>query len=131
MRSRKLSKTVRPQDVVGFEGEEDLQEAIELDDGDRQSGNEDNSDEEVFIPSLVFLIIAQLQFGSKSDVDIESFPVPNHLVKKVEPLDKMRGFVKYQRQKQIYRPVEERMKDWDEVYDFEAIRKNIREQAAR
>lgn len=58
-------------------------------------------------------------------------PVPGHLIKKEEPLDKLRGFVKYQRQKQIYRPTEERLKDWDEVYDFEAIRKNIREQAAR
>lgn len=39
--------------------------------------------------------------------------------------------MKYNRQKKIYRDPEERLKDWDEVYDFGAVRSNIREQAAR
>lgn len=32
-----------------------------------------------------------------------------------EDLDKKRGFIKYKRQKVIYRPPEQRLKDWDEV----------------
>ncbi|MFH4981947.1 hypothetical protein AB6A40_008656 [Gnathostoma spinigerum] len=31
----------------------------------------------------------------------------------------------------MYRPVDERIKDWDEVTDYEKVRSNIREQAAR
>lgn len=31
----------------------------------------------------------------------------------------------------MYRPAEERLKDWNEVYNFEDIRKNLRTQAAR
>ncbi|KAH8864826.1 glutamate synthase [NADPH] [Schistosoma japonicum] len=48
-----------------------------------------------------------------------------------EKLDKVRGFVKYARQKQNYRPVEERIKDWDEVYALKQIRKGLVKQAAR
>ncbi|KAJ1362991.1 hypothetical protein KIN20_022733 [Parelaphostrongylus tenuis] len=43
----------------------------------------------------------------------------------------VRGFMKYDRQKKIYRPPEQRVQDWEEVYDFESVRSNIREQAAR
>lgn len=32
-----------------------------------------------------------------------------------EEFDKKRGFIKYKRQKVIYRPPEQRIKDWDEV----------------
>jgi hypothetical protein len=32
-----------------------------------------------------------------------------------DELDKRRGFIKYKRQKVIYRPPEQRLKDWDEV----------------
>lgn len=48
-----------------------------------------------------------------------------------QELDKTRGFVKYQRQKVIYRKPEDRLKDWNEVTDYNAVRSNIREQAAR
>ena len=54
----------------------------------------------------------------------------NH-IKSDENLDKLRGFVKYRRQKVVYRPAEERLKDWDEVVDYQTVRSNIREQAAR
>ncbi|VDN22876.1 unnamed protein product, partial [Cylicostephanus goldi] len=80
-RKRKLSRNPRPQDIAGFEDEEDVQEAIE-----------DNEEE-----------------GAKSDNDEE-------LLSDDEKL---------------YRAPEERLKDWDEVYDFESVRSNIREQAAR
>ena len=60
--------------------------------------------------------------------DIEN--LVNH-IKSDEKLDKLRGFVKYRRQKIVYRPAEDRVKDWDEVVDYEAVRSNIREQAAR
>lgn len=43
----------------------------------------------------------------------------------------MRGFVKYARQKQNYRPVEERLKDWEEVYALKQIREGLVKQAAR
>lgn len=50
---------------------------------------------------------------------------------KDEVLDKTRGFVKYHRQKIIYRPAERRLEDWDEVVDYQSVRSNIRKQAAR
>lgn len=46
-------------------------------------------------------------------------------------LDKTRGFVKYPRETNMYRPVEKRVKDWDEIYNFEHVRKGLRMQAAR
>ncbi|KAH0945164.1 hypothetical protein HN011_004136 [Eciton burchellii] len=46
-------------------------------------------------------------------------------------LDKIRGFMKYPRQKTMYRPVEKRIEDWDEIYNFQNIRKTLRIQAAR
>lgn len=39
--------------------------------------------------------------------------------------------MKYQRQKVIYRKPEDRLKDWNEVTDYNAVRSNIREQSAR
>lgn len=50
---------------------------------------------------------------------------------KDEVLDKTRGFVKYHRQKVIYRPAEQRLNDWDEVVDYQKVRSGIRKQAAR
>lgn len=46
-------------------------------------------------------------------------------------LDKVRGFVKYKRETQPYRPPAERMKDWKEIYNFEHVRRNLKTQAAR
>ncbi|KHJ97106.1 glutamate synthase central domain protein [Oesophagostomum dentatum] len=126
-RRRKLSKTVRPQDSVGFEGEEDVQDAIE--DNEEDETKSDN-DEELLSDDEMLHSNDFLRHVNK-DVDIENLVVPSHLKKNGEPLDKLRGFVKYNRQKKMYRNPEERLKDWDEVYDFESIRSNIREQAAR
>ncbi|CAP23162.1 Protein CBG01975 [Caenorhabditis briggsae] len=118
-KQRRLSKSLRPQDLAGFENEEDLQEAADQEEEEESKSDlEDHSDEEEFVEK-------------KPSVDIESLGVPAHLRKKDEPLDKLRGFVKYNRQKKIYRDPKERLNDWDEVYDFEAVRRNIREQAAR
>lgn len=39
--------------------------------------------------------------------------------------------MKYQRETGIYRPAEKRMKDWDEIYNFQHVRKGLRVQAAR
>jgi glutamate synthase (NADPH/NADH) len=58
--------------------------------------------------------------------DIESL-VPD----KKPIIDKTRGFMKYKRQKIFYRPAENRMKDWGEVYDFKEIRSGLTVQAAR
>lgn len=46
-------------------------------------------------------------------------------------LDKTRGFMKYQRETVMYRPPEKRLKDWDEIYNFQHVRKGLRVQAAR
>ncbi|CAD5117336.1 DgyrCDS6121 [Dimorphilus gyrociliatus] len=48
-----------------------------------------------------------------------------------ESLDKTRGFVKYSRAKYQYRKVEEREKDWNEIYDHKAVENGIKKQAAR
>ncbi|XP_023287581.1 glutamate synthase [NADH], amyloplastic isoform X2 [Orussus abietinus] len=46
-------------------------------------------------------------------------------------LDKIRGFMKYKRETSVYRPVEKRVDDWDEIYNFQKVRKGLRVQAAR
>ncbi|XP_055688026.1 uncharacterized protein LOC129792715 [Lutzomyia longipalpis] len=46
-------------------------------------------------------------------------------------LDKTRGFIKYKRETTFYRDPVERQKDWDEVYNFPHVRRNLRRQAAR
>ncbi|XP_012539553.2 putative glutamate synthase [NADPH] isoform X1 [Monomorium pharaonis] len=46
-------------------------------------------------------------------------------------LDKIKGFMKYSRQKAVYKPVEKRVQNWDEIYDFQGVRKTLRVQAAR
>ncbi|KAF7269671.1 hypothetical protein GWI33_017287 [Rhynchophorus ferrugineus] len=46
-------------------------------------------------------------------------------------LDKVRGFMKYPRETSLYRPADKRMKDWDEIYNFQHVRKGLRVQAAR
>lgn len=46
-------------------------------------------------------------------------------------LDKTRGFIKYKRETTMYREASERQKDWEEVFNFPHIRKNIKTQAAR
>ncbi|VDO74754.1 unnamed protein product [Heligmosomoides polygyrus] len=115
-RKRRSSKNPRPQDIAGFEDEEDLQDANEENEED---DTKSDNDEEL------------LSDDEKNHIDIENIVVPPHLKKNDEPLDKLHGFMKYNRQKKIYRDPEERLKDWDEVYDFGAVRSNIREQAAR
>lgn len=46
-------------------------------------------------------------------------------------IDKTRGFIKYKRETGIYRDATERQKDWEEVYNFTHVRKNLKVQAAR
>lgn len=46
-------------------------------------------------------------------------------------LDKTRGFVKYPRETMMYRPAEKRLNDWDEIYNFQHVRKGLQMQAAR
>lgn len=46
-------------------------------------------------------------------------------------LDKTRGFIKYKRESNVYRNAEQRQQDWDEVYNFPHVRKNLKMQAAR
>ncbi|XP_055603052.1 uncharacterized protein LOC129751528 [Uranotaenia lowii] len=46
-------------------------------------------------------------------------------------LDKTRGFIKYKRETSVYRNATERQKDWNEVFNFPHVRKNLKVQAAR
>lgn len=46
-------------------------------------------------------------------------------------LDKIRGFMKYKRIKGYYREPEQRMSDWNEIFDQKLIRDNVRVQATR
>nr|VZI14556.1 unnamed protein product [Spirometra erinaceieuropaei] len=48
-----------------------------------------------------------------------------------EKPDKLRGFVKYPRTKIKYRPTEERLSDWSEVYAHASLRKTLKVQTAR
>uniref|UniRef100_A0A914W3F6 glutamate synthase (NADH) n=1 Tax=Plectus sambesii TaxID=2011161 RepID=A0A914W3F6_9BILA len=107
---RKLAKNQKERDAAaaGFTFEDEEEE-------------EDSEDSEPFE--------AHESMGKKAVVDIESIVSPKK--KKDEDLDKLRGFVKYKRQKVIYRPAEERLKDWKEVTNYEDVRKNLRMQAAR
>ncbi|XP_073971203.1 uncharacterized protein isoform X2 [Rhodnius prolixus] len=65
--------------------------------------------------------------------DIEEIIVDGKTEKKrlEKTLDKIRGFVKYARETGMYRPAEKRLKDWDEIYNFEHVKKGLRVQAAR
>jgi glutamate synthase (NADPH/NADH) len=51
--------------------------------------------------------------------------------KKMEVLDKTRGFVMYDREKRLYKDTKLRLKDWEEIYDFKTVRKGLKKQAAR
>ncbi|XP_074594378.1 uncharacterized protein LOC141849793 [Brevipalpus obovatus] len=74
-----------------------------------------------------------------SDGDKEnSMHNANHKVDDIEDsivdkakLDKIRGFMKYKRLKGYYRDPNRRMKDWNEVYDYQYIKENVQVQAAR
>lgn len=46
-------------------------------------------------------------------------------------LDKVKGFMKYKRIKGYYRDPRKRMRDFDEIYDYKAIKDNVRIQSAR
>ena len=49
----------------------------------------------------------------------------------VKDVDKTRGFLKYERDTNSYRAVDERVKDWNEIQNHKQLRKNIKKQAAR
>lgn len=51
--------------------------------------------------------------------------------RKLEVLDKTKGFVKYGREGRMYRDAKTRQKDWEEIYDFKHVRQGLRKQAAR
>ncbi|GAB6032806.1 hypothetical protein CHUAL_012008 [Chamberlinius hualienensis] len=46
-------------------------------------------------------------------------------------LDKTRGFVKYKREKNPYLSTEARQNNWNEIYNFQHVRKGLKMQAAR
>lgn len=123
-RKYSMSKTLRANDFAGFEATEDLQEvALEKEDDEVDDFEADEVDSDDESPGKTRIL------KNKSS-DIENIVAAAMKVNE-EELDKTRGFVKYRRQKIIYRPAEQRLNDWDEVVDYQAVRSNIREQAAR
>ncbi|XP_043577717.1 glutamate synthase [NADH] isoform X1 [Bombus pyrosoma] len=72
--------------------------------------------------------------GSSQTKDIQIKDIEDAIVDtdmEQQKLDKIRGFIKYRRQMGIYRPVENRITDWNEIYNFQKVRKGLRVQAAR
>lgn len=90
-------------EFVGFEATHDIQEADveaeenELDQSDESGSSSEENDENRKVKEL----------------DIEN--IEDAITHNEQELDKTRGFVKYQRQKVIYRKPEDRLKDWNEV----------------
>ncbi|XP_048520396.1 glutamate synthase [NADH]-like isoform X1 [Dendroctonus ponderosae] len=75
---------------------------------------------------------ATTQSNEPKILDIEDTVGDSHEPRKAErALDKVRGFMKYQRETGLYRSADKRMKDWDEIYNFQHVRKGLRVQAAR
>ncbi|XP_068630791.1 uncharacterized protein [Battus philenor] len=66
-------------------------------------------------------------------IDIEEAVRDMELDKKnlEKVLDKTRGFIKYPRETSMYRAAEKRLRDWDEIYNFNHVRRGLRVQAAR
>nr|SVE77412.1 EOG090X0OE5 [Daphnia lumholtzi] len=72
-----------------------------------------------------------MNISKSADIqDIED-AVVNSAVSTEKALDKTRGFMKYNRELQSYRPAEKRMNDWEEIYNFNHIRKGLKVQTAR
>ncbi|VDM96299.1 unnamed protein product [Thelazia callipaeda] len=114
---KKYLKNVRIEDYTGFEEAKDSQEVVEEEEDDDEPSDAGESEIE--------------DTNDLSVVDIENIPGLNGSKDNDKSLDKLRGFMKYRRQKVVYRPVEERIKSWKEITDYRAVRSNIREQAAR
>ncbi|ESO02185.1 hypothetical protein HELRODRAFT_65256 [Helobdella robusta] len=66
--------------------------------------------------------------GHVDDVDDIEEIIPDFIK---HQLDKKKGFVKYKRSKNQYRKVEERVNDWNEIYNHAGVQKYIQVQAAR
>lgn len=65
-------------------------------------------------------------------VDIEeTIPDAVRNQKNLEKLDKLRGFVKYNRATYQYRDVKSRQKDWKEIYNHGVVKDGLQQQAAR
>jgi len=97
---------VRIADFAGFEATEDLQDLqVEHQEEEVDAASDIDSDEE----------LKPLALKDRTG-DIENIVAAAN---KEQDLDKTRGFVKYRRQKVVYRPPEQRMLDWDEVTDYQ------------
>ncbi|EDO38711.1 predicted protein [Nematostella vectensis] len=66
-------------------------------------------------------------------VDIEEAIPDAEMEQKIidRVLDKTRGFVKYERSTNHYRPAQQRVKDWKEIYNHKRSDRNLKVQAAR
>lgn len=71
--------------------------------------------------------------GEPALMDIEDvvMDIDSEGKKMKQVLDKTRGFMKYRRETKPYRDPATRQKDYDEIYDFQRVRRGLRTQAAR
>ncbi|XP_058809290.1 uncharacterized protein LOC131674568 [Phymastichus coffea] len=74
-------------------------------------------------------IVAVSNGQSEAVIDIEDVVADADIAQK--KLDKIKGFMKYKRQTGMYRQVDKRVEDWDEIYNFQGVRKGLKVQAAR
>ncbi|CAO4383245.1 unnamed protein product [Caenorhabditis nigoni] len=114
-----LGQSLKPEDLVGFENEGHLQEAVNQEyEEESISYLEDHSDEEEEIEVKKLFKQKRFRFAEKKpSVNIDSLGVGAHLCKEDESLDKLSKFVKYNRQKKIYCNPNEHHNDSNEGFN--------------
>lgn len=79
-------------------------------------------------------ILSKIQEPPVKDIEdaMQSYKITDDIAKKNNAgLDKRNGFIKYKRETKPYRDSKERQLDWNEVYNFDHVRQNLKMQAAR
>lgn len=138
--AEKLAEETAPDVVEGVEGyREDIMQdtpantlqQVEVQRNGDSSDSEEGYESTHSDPSKAGVSRARPPLSTVSSLaDIENL-VPDRKKKKEDNIDKTRGFMKYKRQRVIYRNPADRVNDWNEVYDFKEIRANLKVQAAR
>nr|XP_022287923.1 glutamate synthase 1 [NADH], chloroplastic-like isoform X2 [Crassostrea virginica] len=103
--------------------EEEGKKNVEVANGEINGGTDDNIEEEEATIE---------EKGKSAVVDIEeAIPNATQKQKNLEKLDKLRGFMKYERATYQYRDIKTRQKDWKEIYNHKVVKEGLQQQAAR
>ncbi|XP_078312322.1 uncharacterized protein LOC144619019 [Crassostrea virginica] len=106
--------------------EEEGKKNVEVPNGKINGGTDDNIEEEEATIEEV------AEKGKSAVVDIEeAIPNVKQKQKNLEKLDKLRGFMKYERATYQYRDIKTRQKDWKEIYNHKVVKEGLQQQAAR